>query len=666
MSDCQNHCNKMKFTKGGYVPTSALCSKKCKKEIKKEELADIFLSNNEIVELSPVDTEIGTFTSGVDEIGFFSLHSDFAGQNNNDMFVIKENKLKSKRVLYYEPDIIYTVSVKYTSLKHYKQKDFNIIITNSKDNSIPPTGTQIQVYSAGGDVDLTFDNIITSGEVTFSPVDSTDGLFCNIDTTCDFDGNVAVSFNDPGIIPSNDPAIYQIKYDIELDQVFYDNVTTEVIEGKITGIVNSLGSFIVQFTPPPEGWGFPSSPLGFSKNIFGGLSCGTFNGLILQNPLGPCPGKQTRNGFSMSLTNGTLSPFGSCGCWEETGVTAEVILGAASAYGLARAGVCQVIKTLATLPSAISSLKNVISGLISSLAISRNAIRNISDFIFKAKADISYYTIINGAVALAKGRAEQAIIKGQEALRTLFLNKNQRYNLEQEIKQAREYIRGAEQILAANKEKIAQAKTNLEKYQDELVAEFRDRLNPKAKQLADAQKDLLSKQEALKAAQDSQSGLLAAVGTTLGALYALVNTIKTQKTCPTGQTLHPQTCECCNTCQNGRVFINQVDCTCGCASDKEACTNQTTNTPGCYAPCELGQIRTSECVCVQIVDSCPGNCHYSYDYFFHEWHISSSGSCEGDGCQCPSDEYVNNYDQNSNGCANAADCTDCVTSCITL
>jgi hypothetical protein len=612
MSNCENHCSEIKSTKNGYVPPAANCSKKCKKEIKKEELSNIFLSNNEIVELSAPKTEIGIFTSGINERGFFVLHSDFIGQNDNDKFIIKDNKLKTKQVLYYDPDITYKVTVKYSGLRHYKQKDFDIIVTNSQDNSIPPTGTQVQVYSAEGNVDLTFDNIITPGEVTFSPVDSTDGLFCNIDTTCDFDGNVAVSFNDPGIIPSNDPAIYQIKYDIELDQVFYDNVTTEVVEGKITGVVDSLGSFIVQFVPPPEGWGFPpSESLGFSKSVFGGLSCGTFN-FNFQNPLGPCPGNQTRNGFSISLTNGILSPFGTCGCWEETGVTAEVILGAASIYAGAKVAVCEVTKRIATLPSVINLLKNSISTLINELGPLQAQLANIGNFIAKYKADVIKY------------------------------------------KRLKDWLN------------LDWAKANLAEYQKQLVDLMRGKILPKNRALEAAQKDLLLKQADLKDAQTSLARYVGAVGTTLSSLYALANTIKTQKTCPTGQTLHPQACVCCNTCQNGRVFINQVDCTCGCASDKEACTNQATNTPGCYVPCTQGQIRTGDCRCITIISDCLGSCSYGYDFFFHEWHgYGGSGNCSI-GCECPSDEYVNSNDENNNGCEGAADCTSCTTNCVRL
>jgi hypothetical protein len=46
----------------------------------------------------------------------------------------------------------------------------------------------------------------------------------------------------------------------------------------------------------------------------------------------------------------------------------------------------------------------------------------------------------------------------------------------------------------------------------------------------------------------------------------------------------------------------------------------------------------------------------------HEWQLSSS-DCYGN-CSCPSKQYVNEYDQSANGCANAADCSACQTSCV--
>jgi len=608
---CSCSCNKMKFAKGGYIPQSTNCSrsfsfKKCKKEIKKEELANIFLSNNEIVELAPANTEIGIFTNGINERGFFILHSDFIGQNDNDKFIIKDNKLKIKEVLYYDPDITYKVTVKYSGLMHYKQKDFDIIVTNSQDNSTPSAGTQVQVFSSDNIVELNFDNIITSGEVTFSPVDSTDGLFCDINTICDFDGNVAVSFNDPGIIPSNNPAIYHITYDSELDQVFYDNVTTEVVEGKITGVVNSLGSFIVQFTPPPVGWGFPpSESLGFSKNIFGGLSCGTFN-LNFQNLLPPCPGSQTRSGFNIDFEDGTFSPFGSCGCYEDSGVTVDLIVSAASAYGLARVGVCAGVRLIANLRSSITSLKNVVSGLTSSLAILQNSLRNLGGLVTKYTADVKYWTSLNAAAKEARAKAEQAIIKGQEALRTRFLNKNQRYNLEQEIKQAQAYVEGADRIIAANSKKLAEAQANLKRYQDEVFNKFKNEVYPKNKELEAAKKSLSDAQAALKAAQDSQPGLVATVGTALASLYAAVNTIKTPKVCD-GQTLNLLTCECCPNCTGGKIFPNPMrDCECECPSGKEPCGD------GCYDPCTSGKTRnpsTCACDCPAGKESCGDGCY---------------------------------------------------------
>jgi len=595
---CDCSCNTMKNVKGGYVPQSTNCSrnfsfKNCKKEIiVKEELENIFLSSNETVELSPENTEIGLFTSGVNERGTFFLHSDFIGQNDNDKFIIKDNKLKIKEVLYYTPETTYKVTVKYIGLRYYKQKDFDIIVTNSQDNSTPPVGEQVQVSSSGSNIELIFDNIITSGEVTFGPIDSTDGLFCDIDTTSDFSGNIAVSFNNPGIIPSNDPAIYHIKYDSELDQVFYDNITTEVIEGKITGVVDSLGSFIIQFVPPPVGWGFPpSESLGFSRRVFGGLSCGTFN-LNFQNLLPPCPGNQTRSGFNIDFEDGTFSPFGGCGCYEDAGVTVDLIASAASSFGLARAGVCAGVRLIANLRASLPSLKNVVSGLTSALAILQNSLRNLGGFVTRYKTELNYWTTLNNGARAARAKAEEAIIKGQEALRTRRLNKNQRYNLEQEIKQAQAYVEGADRIIEANYKKIDTARANLKRYQDEVLNKLKNEVYPKNKELEAAKKSLADAQAALKAAQDSQPGLVATVSTALGSLYAAVNTIKTPKVCD-GQTLNLLTCECCPNCTGGKVFPNPMrGCECECPSGEEPCGD------GCYIPCTDGKIRnTSSCGC---------------------------------------------------------------------
>jgi hypothetical protein len=657
MSDCLNNCNEIKSTKGGYVPPAANCSKKCKKEIiVKEELADIFLSNNEIVELSPANAEIGTFTSGINERGFFVLHSDFAGQNDNDKFIIKDNKLKIKQVLYYTPGITYKVTIKYSGLRHYKQKDFDIIITNSQDNSTPISGEQVQVSSSGGNIELTFDNIITAGEVTFGPIDSTDGLFCDINTACDFDGNIAVSFNNPGISPSNDPAIYHIKYDSELDQVFYDNVTTEVVEGKITGVVDSLGSFIVQFAPPPVGWGFPpSESLGFSSRILSGLACGTFN-LNFQNLLPPCPGNQTRSGFNINFEDGTFSPFGNCGCWVDSGATVDGILAAASLYSLAKSGVCALIKTIANLRSALSSLANLISYLKSSMALLQNTIRNFMSQATTFIAAAERIFILKEANLARIAAAEKLIKDVEKALSTKRLTDRERAKLNQIKNTTNNLIR---ELNTLNEKYKKDAQPLVAKYQEFLKAAEAKKAEAalKAKEISLKQQDLLSKQAALKAAQDSQPGVLALVGTALAGLYSAVNSIKTEKTCPNGQTLRQTSCECCPNCANGRVFTSQSSCDCGCPPDKEPCTEQ--GVPGCHTPCTAGQILAG-CTCITIIPTCIGYCRYGYNNTFQEWQYSSNTCSEN--CSCPSTEYVN-ANEYPNGCSNGDPCAVCDIEC---
>jgi len=408
--------------------------------------------------------------------------------------------------------------------------------------------------------------------VTFGPIDSTDGLFCDIDTTADFSGNIAVSFNNPSVSPSNDPAIYHIKYDSELDQVFYDNITTEVVEGKITGVVDSLGSFIVQFVPPPAGWGFPPSPpRTLFKKQSGSLACGTFN-FNFGNLLPPCPGNQTRSGFNIDFEDGTLSPFGSCGCYENSGVTVDFIANAASAYGLARAGVCAGVRLIANLRSALPSLKSAVSTLNSALTILQNELKRIGDLASKYVTREKYWTVLGENAKKGKEFAEQTINKAQEALRTMKLSKNQRYNLEQEIKQAQAYVAGAERIIAANAKKAAEAQAEVRKYQAQALEKFKE-LRPKSKELEAAKKILDDAQAALKAAKDSQPGLVATVSTALGSLYAAVNTVKTPKVCD-GETLNILTCECCPNCTGGKVFPNPMrGCECECPAGKAPCGN---------------------------------------------------------------------------------------------
>jgi len=611
----------MKLSKGGYIPPSVLCGKNlsCKKEIK-EELPDIFLSNNEIVELSPANTEIGLFTSGIDEIGFFSLHSDTANLNDNKKFIIKDNKLKSKNILYYAPGVTYKVTVKYIGPKHYKQKDFIIVVTNSQDNAVLSLGQQVQVLSTDNTVELTFDNVATAGEVTFRSIeDQAIGVMFNeISTNAELNGDITVSFNNENINPSSNPVIFHIRYDDELNEAFYENITTEVIEGKITGVVRpitagiaaqagmggpSLGVFTTWFTAPPEAWG--SAP----AQGWGSVSW--------LNPFPPCPGNQTRSGFTYDSEDGILSPGGVCGCWVDTGVTAENIIMLLSFAGAARSLAFGFLGAL--------SKEGLKGAAVASLNMARSALEGtlttLADLRFRRQLLIDKVNeyIKRAGTSLAKATDEQR--------RELFLGKAQSIN--------KEIISGK----------------NLQEIQEKAVKEAEKLLK-----------------EAIKGEAVAKTGALVALGQAaayLASAYALINSIGVDKECPNDWTLRPISCQCCPDCENGKVFTNPSGCNCACPQGKDACTNTTSGVEGCYEPCGARQIRTGDCQCLTIISNCLGNCYYSYDYFLNEWHLSGNGDC-ADGCECPSDEYVNSNDQSSGGCSDAADCSDCAVGCIRL
>jgi hypothetical protein len=578
----------MKFVKGGYVSPSTNCSrsfsfKNCKKEIiAKEELPDIFLSNNEMVELSPANTEIGLLTNGVREKGSFFLHSDFAGQNDNDKFIIKGNKLKSKQILYYVPGVTYKVTVRYTGLKYYKQKDFDIIVASSKYNAELQEGEQVQVSSSDYIIDLTFDNVTTPGEVFFTPMNSTiveDLLVCDISTTAEFNGNITISFNNPNISPDNNPAITHLRYDEELGEVFYENATTEVVEGKITGVVSSLSPFGVWFDLPPDAWG-------------GAPNCGWGNmDVSWLNPFPPCPGNQTRPTFNWDSEDGILSPGGYCGCWMPSGATVETILTLASTVGAWKAGICGIIGNISSMRTAIASFVQNISSFDNIITTARTIIiagrTQIDDLINQMRPFFTQKSLNDDYIA-----AKRILIDQADDYQTILRLEGEISELSRDNARLLELARPLENQRLSIAAEVTQKSVELELNEANKVTETL-RLASKRAELEGAETTLLSRMGDLAA-----SSL---------AFYSFLNQISIPKTCPDGQTLNPLTCECCTNCTGGKVFPDPMDnCDCQCPSEKELCGDQ------CYDPCTNGKIRntsTCGCECPAGKESCGNGCY---------------------------------------------------------
>jgi hypothetical protein len=578
MSNCYKcgcSCNKMKFVKGGYVSPSTNCSrsfsfKNCKKEIiAKEELPDIFLSNNEMVELSPANTEIGLLTNGVREKGSFFLHSDFAGQNDNDKFIIKGNKLKSKQILYYVPGVTYKVTVRYTGLKYYKQKDFDIIVASSKYNAELQEGEQVQVSSSDYIIDLTFDNVTTPGEVFFTPMNlpSNDLFMFDINTTAEFDGNITVSFNNENINPENNPVIFHLRYDEELEEVFYEDVTTEVLEGKINGVVNSLSPFAVWFTAPPDAWGAAPN-CGFTLDF---------------TPPPPCPGNQYRG--SWAITEDGVGPprllGGACGCWEPSIVTVDAIIGAATAVGAAKAGICGIVGNISTLRSTIQSAVSQIVDFQDIINIGRGVI-NYARSQMEALMDQVRPLFIQATTNDGYIAAKRILLDQADDYQTIL-----RLETEiRELQQTNSVLRQQAQVIIRQRDSIGEQVAN--SVREVELAEAGK---------ATAEAGLVSNRAALEGAETTLSTRLGELAASTIALYAFLNEVSVQKTCPNGQTLNPLTCECCPNCTGGKVFPDPMNnCDCQCPADKEPCFSL--GNENCYDPCGAGQIRVgSDCRC---------------------------------------------------------------------
>ena len=609
---CSCSCNKMKLVRGGYVPSSVGCSrsfsfKNCKKELTiKEELSDIFLSNNEIVELSPENTEIGLLTNGISEKGVFFLHSDFPGQNDNNKFYIKGNKLKSKQILPYIPGVNYKIAVKYVGYKYYKQKDFDIIVTSSKDKNELPPGEQVQVSSIDNNIDLTFDNIITSGEVFFTPMISTivDGLLvCDISTTAEFDGSITISFNNPNISPDKNPAITHLRYDEELGEVFYEDVTTEVIEGKITGVVSSLSPFGVWFDLPPNAWG-------------GAPNCGWGNmSVSWLNPFPPCPGNQTRPTFNWDSEDGILSPGGYCGCWEPSGATIDLILTAASAAGAIKAGICGIISNISNLRTAIASFVRNISAFDDIITTARTIIiagrTQIDDLVNQMRPFFTQKALNDDYIA-----AKRILIDQADDYQTIL-------RLEGEIN---ELNRANSELYRLTRPLEAQRQTILtEVTQKSVELELNE-----AKKVTETLK-LVSKRAELDGAETTLLSRMGDLAASAFTFYNFLNQISVPKTCPSDKTLNPLTCECCPNCTGGKIFPDPMrGCDCECPQGKEPCFSLGVET--CYDPCGSGQIRVgSDCHC-SCVDGSKELCNdQCYDPCTNG-KVRNSSTC---GCECP-------------------------------
>jgi hypothetical protein len=614
---------KMLFLKGAYVPSFAFCRQdNCEvNSIQPKEELTITLSNNEAPEFSSLGTEIGTFSTDKTDVGYFVLQQDFLYQNDNDKFTIEnKNKLKIASNLFYIPGSSYKITVKYVGPKHYGQQDFFIAVSKN-DSSDAEIGTDIQISSEDNSVEAVFDNITSAGKVTFNKASSQedDVLLCYIDSEAEFEGNITISFNDERINPDNDPKIVHIRYDSETDMTYFEDVTTEVTEGRMTAVVSSLSPFAGFFEPiPPETWGGDGPS----------LECDNYT--IGITPPSPCPGNQTRGNWAITDQGVGLPRLlgGACGCWVPSFFTVDMIITAATSIGALKAGICGLARSIA-------SYRNSIKLLASSISSLRSQIGNLGGLIGTARARIATMELAKDGLIAVIGNLEDKVKLAVDAFDEVKFQTEEAYKILKNLgwdgdfapddlnirnalnnwtyfadkkRAAEQTLETVQQTLQIQKEAFVakQIEISMEKIK---IIQYENDIRPLSQQLIEEEAGLAVQEAAKKTAEDSLLEQTKDLGGSALALYSFLNEISVQKACESGQTLNPLTCECCPNCTDGKVFPDPMNgCDCECPPGTEPCLKVGDN--GCYTPCPEGQTRQlSDCQCPEPTPTpTPGLC----------------------------------------------------------
>ena len=654
------NCNKKLFLKNGYVPFSAFC--KCKKaeNIIKKPL-NIFLSNNKFAELSPIGTEIGVFTTNKRKRGIFILYSEYVGQNDNDKFYIQNNKLKTKKVLSGNSSgTEYVVTVKYVSYLYEKIQNFTVELIG--DYNLVESGENVQTFSQNNNVEITFENLTSSGKVFFNEIEleTTSAIFYDIETSAELEGNITICFNNPNISTINNPSIVQIKYDVESETIRYENVTTEVYEGRMCATVNSLGPFLGFFDfIDPNIWDSVGS-LSVPKALVTDeqLGCDIHPEPAITMDSSPCPGGQTKGNWAITERGVGLPRLlgGTCGCWQPSFFTVDMILAAGTA-AFARRGACRLLKNIFDYRALIKQLDDSILEIRNGINALRQVIREATDQISNIRSKIDDFTdqlqrLVQNIEGLCLGGDAGTagpddficpqldnLVRRIDDLQEELIEKYGAVPLGDDLGDP---LVQAYRTAISNKEDLAQRVQNardlaldrggkIRQAEQELDSAI-NTLNSNNNDLLDQELNLATKENIKSGYLDSlnsdqQSLWSIGAGTAMAALelQSYLTEISVKKQCGSNQTLNEYTCECCDNCTGGKVFIDiSQSCSCVCPPDKEPCL--AVGNESCYDPCPSGKIRVGgdcQCKCINGESDC------SPDQIFNEETCS---------CECPPDK----------------------------
>lgn len=507
-----------------------------------------------------------------------------------------------------------------------------------------------EVSCFGGTIckDLAFDNI---------PIENDQIISYSIDIDPNIDGdidNLVISFNIDNLDPVNKPIIIFARFDDTLDQMVYENITTEIVARRISGRINSVGiATIITNTLFNNNINIQQMSdedmsdlmdefdpcLVLTTAPFCGGNDGNACGFDLDVSYGePCPGNTTRGNWV--ITNGVLTPrllATKCDCYEPSFFTVDMVVGAAGTVGAARGAACAIGQGIKSL--GISQLKDSIyyatKGLLFTRQTIATKIRQMDGLIFsRGFQERSLNDVTEIFIELGQGLSESKVNLDNALKVALGLDLDDELTEESSSFILQKYWEWTKNPLAEDPDGffsgIKSAKLEYEELfelTEEALAkkeEIENTIEELSERIAGMDIEIDDLKQTLEFAEDAIASKKAEVAekivqrntmwqnlkqsvaegvATAFTTYAMVNEISVKKTCAPNETLNPLTCECCSNCSDGKVFPSPMNgCDCECPSGKEPCLKVGDN--GCYDPCPSGQVRIlKDCSCYETPSS---------------------------------------------------------------
>ena len=366
--------------------------------------------------------------------------------------------------------------------------------------------------------DISFNNITKPGPVNiYQTAQNTDTFSYHISTEAEFSGPVTFTIKDESIDPSKNPKVIHLRYDPETESVFHENATVSVSDGQITGVVDSLSEFVIYTDGNTLSLNNNQNYLEYCLTTTGGNCIHNCDGVLNITTGAPCPPGQTIGGI---INIGGLS-F-SCGCWEQSSITVDMIVTAVTVIGAARTAVCSLSRQVFSLKGAIALLKqgwdeigNIITDLNSTIQRNLQYFKKLDDEIL---TNIKY-----------KDELERIINDLDPNWKTSGLNLNP---------EATPFIQRVDDI-----DDVIQLKLTEQQSITTAIDSDKAALAQKILESKTTRSQIVQKEGELSSLLSQLSVNASNLAADILAFIGLFNNINYPKTCPEGQTL-TENCEC--------------------------------------------------------------------------------------------------------------------------